>query len=73
MLIVAYNIIIFLILFVMLGTNSASLGFLSLVIYVAFIAINIFCMWKAYKLEEYKLPVVGDWVMNLTRKIYQNN
>jgi uncharacterized membrane protein/predicted amidophosphoribosyltransferase len=37
-------------------------------ILIASVIAHFFCMWKAYNNEEFKIPIIGDWAMNLAQK-----
>lgn len=49
-------------------TQSSVLAIAALGIAAGSIGINVFCIWKAYQNEDFRLPVVGDWAMNLATK-----
>jgi uncharacterized membrane protein len=43
------------------------LSFLYWAIYLGQIILTVFCAYKAYKNEEYKLPIIGDWAVKWAR------
>ncbi|MFZ5974465.1 MAG: DUF4870 domain-containing protein [Bacillota bacterium] len=44
------------------------MAILSTIIWLAWLAVTIFCMMKAYKGAWFKLPIIGDIAMNIVNK-----
>lgn len=45
--------------------QSNSLAIVNVVIFFAALATNLFCLWKAYQGEEFRLPIVGDIAIHI--------
>ncbi len=54
----------FVLVFATFGIGMLIIFPLVLLIALALLALEIFLMYKAYKGEKYKLPVIGDWAEN---------
>jgi len=50
------------------GSSETVVGVMQVIIWLASIGANAFCMWKAYNGEEFKIPVIGDLAMNIVER-----
>jgi len=41
--------------------------YLFYLVYLAIFAVWVFLLYKAFKNEQYKLPVIGDWAEKMAR------